>query len=517
VTTDEPAQQPTPHQVRIFPWALRRILSFPVFLAAVLSAGAMAVTVWEKAPIPGGKLFVEGDTWWHLTVGELILATHTWPTHDIYSLTAYGVPWIAYEWLGEVVMALAHRLAGLQGLAGLLVLLAIIYALLVYFYAWLVSRHHLASACAAGLLLPVGAASFTLRPQIIGYIFLLITLICLEGYRQGKRRALWVLPGLFLLWANIHGSFPLGFFVLGLYWLSGLVSFRSGALVAERLDPVRRRHVLWIALWCLLATMITPYGTRLAAYPLEYMSEQPVNLGLTIEWLPLDFLQPYAQMFLLILLIVLAGQVAAPVTYRLDTLVLVLLMIGESCRHARFLIVFAAVIAPVLATLFARWLPPYQPEKDHPFLNALLIAAILWGMVAFFPSRSKFDQALAETFPVGAVQYLRQHPSSDVRMFNDGLWGGYLIWAMGPQRRVFIDGRFDIYEYRGVLIDYYNVVTLHDNPEVIFSKYKVDSALVPLGPAIEVYMASSPHWKQVYTDHVSVIFARQEANDAAKK
>jgi hypothetical protein len=273
-----------------------------------------------------------------------------------------------------VAIALAHRLAGLQGLAGLLVLLAIIYVLLVYFYAWLVSRHHLASACAAGLLLPVGAASFTLRPQIIGYIFFLITLICLERFRQGKQRALWVLPGLFLLWANIHGSFPLGFFVLGLYWLSGLVSFRSGALVAERLDAGRRRHVLWITLLCLLATMLTPYGTRLAAYPLEYMSEQPVNLGLTIEWLPLDFLQPYAQMFLLILLIVLAAQVAAPVTYRLDTMVLVLLMVGESCRHARFLIVFAAVIAPVLATLFARWLPPYQPEKDRPILNAVLMA-----------------------------------------------------------------------------------------------------------------------------------------------
>jgi len=473
----------------------------------------MAVTVWEKAPIPGGKLFVEGDTWWHLTVGELILATHTWPTHDIYSLTAYGVPWIAYEWLGEVVMALAHRLAGLRGLAGLLVLLAILYALLVYFYAWLVSRHHLASACAAGLLLPVGAASFTLRPQVIGYIFFLITLICLERYRQGKRRALWVLPGLFLIWANIHGSFPLGFFVLGLYWLSGLVSFRSGALVAERLDTDRRRQVLWITLLCLVATMITPYGTRLAAYPLEYMSAQPVNLGLTIEWLPLDFVQPYAQMFLLILLIALAAQVAAPVTYRLDTLALVLLMIGESCRHARFLIVFAAVIAPVLATLFARWLPPYQPEKDHPVLNAVLIAGMVGGMVALFPSQSKLERTLAEIFPVRAVEYLRQHPLADQRMFNDGLWGGYLIWATGPQRRVFIDGRFDIYEYRGVLIDYYNVITLHDNPEVIFTKYNVDSALVPRGPAIEVYMASSPHWKHVYKDDVSVIFERNK--DAA--
>ncbi len=89
---------------------LRKPFSFPVFLGAVLSAGAMAVTVWEGAPIVGGKMFVEGDTWWHLKVGEQILSTHVWPTHDVYSITVHGSPWIAYEWLGDVVMATAlHR------------------------------------------------------------------------------------------------------------------------------------------------------------------------------------------------------------------------------------------------------------------------------------------------------------------------------------------------------------------------------------------------------------------------
>ena len=55
---------------------------------------------------------VDPDMWWHVKVGEGILATHHWPTMDPYSFTVAGQPWIAYEWLGEVLLAAANRLGG---------------------------------------------------------------------------------------------------------------------------------------------------------------------------------------------------------------------------------------------------------------------------------------------------------------------------------------------------------------------------------------------------------------------
>src|SRR5690242_12584903 len=113
--------------------AARKVFSFPVFMGTVLSAGAVAATVWDKAPIVAGKIFAEGDTWWHIVVGERILTTHTWPTVDIYSFTAHGAGWIASEWLGEVILALAARLGGLSGLAVLLVVLSITYFLLMFY------------------------------------------------------------------------------------------------------------------------------------------------------------------------------------------------------------------------------------------------------------------------------------------------------------------------------------------------------------------------------------------------
>jgi hypothetical protein len=60
---------------------LRRVFSFPVFVGAMVSlAAALVTTLWEPGPVIAGRVVVEGDTWWHLVVGERILSTHTWPT-----------------------------------------------------------------------------------------------------------------------------------------------------------------------------------------------------------------------------------------------------------------------------------------------------------------------------------------------------------------------------------------------------------------------------------------------------
>src|SRR5712691_7620359 len=93
---------------------LRKVFSFPALLGALLVAGGFASARSSLA---------DPDTWWHLKVGEQILRTHAWPTADPYSFTVSGTPWIAYEWLGEVIMASAARLGGLRAPAALLVAL----------------------------------------------------------------------------------------------------------------------------------------------------------------------------------------------------------------------------------------------------------------------------------------------------------------------------------------------------------------------------------------------------------
>ena len=388
------AENPQPSSVGGYRRILRKSLSFPVFLGAMVCVCAGAMTVWQRAPVIGGKVFVEGDMWWHIVVGERILSTHIWPTHDIYSFTVRGSPWIAYEWLGEVVMALAAHLGNLQGLAAMLIILAVGIALLIYCSSWLHSRNHLSAAIATVLVLPVVSATFTMRPQLFGYILLLITLICLERFQQGHTRALWILPVVFLIWGNTHGSFMLGFFVLGVYLATGLVEFEWSFLAAVRRPARQRTQLLWITLLCLVSVMVTPYGARLAVYPIEVMTNQQFITEAANEWRSLQFSTNYAQVFLALILLVFLLQVVTPMRYRLETLVLLLFTIAESCIHARFLLFFAIIAAPVLASYFARWSPPYKPDEDHPIVNAILIGTVAAIFVGLFPSRAKLQEIL---------------------------------------------------------------------------------------------------------------------------
>src|SRR4029077_3511238 len=134
------------------------------------------------------------DVWWHIKFGQVILATHHWPTSDIYSFSVAGQRWIDSEWIGEVLLAMMYRLGGMRGLEILLLVLgsAILGAL--YTLATIRCGNSKAGFLAAAAGFVLATPSFNLRPQMLGYLFLILTLIALERFRQGHRRAAGLLP-----------------------------------------------------------------------------------------------------------------------------------------------------------------------------------------------------------------------------------------------------------------------------------------------------------------------------------
>lgn len=477
----------------------KKLFSFPVFLGALLIAGVLvSLRVY----------FVEGDAWWHINVGEAILRTHLWPTTESYSFTAHGGAWIAYEWLGEVVMASALRLGGLSGLVVLLWAQGGLLILLLYYYATLRSGNCKAGFVASAVLLPLVIVFLRLRPYVWGFIFLVIVLNCLERFRQGRQKALWALPPLFLIWVNTHGSFALGLFVLGLYWTSGLVGFSAGGLRADAWAPRQRRYIAAVFLLCVVALTITPYGTRLAAYPIDMAFLQPVNVASVSEWQPLGSYGDLLKFFLIIFLSFIAAETVCRPTHRVEDILLLLLAVYLALIHTRFLLLFVLVFAPLLAMLLSRWVPSYQAAKDRPIFNAVLLLLLCFGAAASFPSYSKLRQQVADTYPEGAVDYIRRH-SQLGPMFHDYNWGGYLSMRLGPEHKVFIDGRGDPYERAGVLSDYLRITQVDPQTMLLLRKYKVRACLIERQAALATFLAASPEWHQVYADSVSVLFENE--------
>jgi hypothetical protein len=479
---------------------LRWAFSFPAMLAMFLVG---------RVFYEGRGFVVDPDLWWHIRVGQNILATYHWPTTDPFSFTVAGTPWIAYEWLGDVLLGAAARYGGLLGLDILLIVLASIVMLALYAYATMRCGNSKAGFLASFLLCSLAFASFTLRPQMLGYLFLILTLIALERFRQGKPRALWFLPPLFLLWVNSHGSWVIGLGVIFVFWASGLAEFNFGGVEAKRWKPAERIRLEFIFLLCLAAIPFTPYGTRLAAYPFTVASTLPLNVGNILEWQSMPFNIVGGKLFLAVVLGFFLAQMMCRMTWRAAEVALFFGGVTMACLHVRFLLLFVPFFAPLFATILARWAPPYDAKKDHRVLNAILMTAVIVAMVRYFPTRAGIEKIVAESFPVRAVEYLRQHPVPGP-MYNTYGYGGYLI-GMLPEQKVFIDGRGDLYEDAGAFNEYLEVADLKPAAFAVLRAHGIQSCLVESKEPLATVLATQPGWERRYSDGVSALFVRRNA------
>jgi hypothetical protein len=484
---------------------LQRAFCFPAMLGALLVTG---VYVARRG------FDVDPDLWWHIKIGEGILATHHWPTSDFFSFTASGQPWIAAEWLGEVLFAAVARVGGLRGLEALLIILGATVMLALYAFATLRSGNSKAGFVTSAVLLVLAAANFNLRPQMLGYLFLVLTLIALERFRQGRPRALWFLPLLFLVWVNTHPSWEIGLGTMFVYWMSGLREIRLGGIDIRCWKPAERVRLSLAFLLCTAVLPITPYGARLAAFPFQFISSLPGNLANIIEWQPMPFNQSGPKLFLALILGLFAMQIAFRLTWRLEELALFFFGTAMACLHARFLLIFVPFFTPLFATILARWLPKYNRKKDQYLLNALLMFSMLAGMVRYFPSQAGIEESVASHFPVGAVQYLSRHPIPGP-MFNAYNFGGYLVWATAPEHKVFIDGRGELFEPGGVFADYMHITLLKPGALSVLRAYGVQACLLDREQPLTTVLAALPDWQRVYSDQDSVLFVRRGGSEAA--
>ena len=479
--------------------ALKWVISFPAMLGIFLIG---------RVFYEGRGFIVDPDVWWHIKVGQDILRTHHWPTVDTYSFTAAGTPWIAYEWLGEIVLALMYRPGGVVSLCVFLIAFGSVILLSLYWLGTVRSGNSKASFVSTLFLASLAFASFTLRPQMFGYLFLILTLLVLEKYRQGVSWPLWTLPLIFLAWVNTHGSFIIGIGVVGLYLAAGLVSFEVGSVKAVAWTQEQRLRLEKALLLCLAVLPITPYGTQLAVYPFDMAFSQPINVANVNEWRPMPFELIGGKIFLGMVVLFFLLQMFFKFSWRLEELLLVAGGTAMACLHVRFILLFVPFCAPVFATMLARWIPAYDRRKDKYIANSVLMAGVMAAMIHYFPTRVAIDKKVAETYPVAALAYLDAHPIPG-KMLDYYGFGGYLVFAGRP---VFIDGRGDLYERTGVFGDYVHLNEFQPGSMGILRNYGIDACLLGAKQSLAAVLLATPEWRRVYSDDTSVIFVRQPAS-----
>ncbi|GJM41017.1 MAG: hypothetical protein DHS20C20_12990 [Ardenticatenaceae bacterium] len=484
---------------------------------------------------------LDPDMWWHLRTGEVILQNGI-PAQDLFTFTVPQNAWVTHEWLSQLIMWLVYEVGGLPGLILFFAaLIALTYWLL---YLACAGRPYLAAFIVL-LAAITSAIVWGARPQIFNLLLTAVFVLIVERVKDGKlgARALWWLPLLTLVWANLHSGYLLGIVLLGTYAAGDAAQRWLIAKPTVRTLPLATIFQLFgVTMVSFLAAAVNPSGIELWIYPFLTLGSGPMQAYIQ-EWLSPDFHQtyfwPFAGMLALGVLgwifnkndlaavgvpaVSPSGTVRRPATAQV-TITELLLFLGTGAAglvSARHIPLFAIVATPIIVR---HWLSVGLDPKgfaknttnvqgDKP-LGSGLFVVLNWVILlvamgtAVLYSITKIDNnetAIAARYPVAAVDYLEASGLDEARGYNSYNWGGYLIWRGVP---VFVDGRADVYGDPFLLLyrETFEVRATWQDP---LDEYDVDYVLMERGTPLTAVLTASPDWTQVYEDEIAQIFVRK--------
>jgi hypothetical protein len=467
----------------------------------------------------GLPLLADGDTGFHIRVGEFILDTHSVPKHDIFSFLTPPLPWIAHEWLSEVVMALLHRAFGLTGV----VLFFIFLISLTFCLLFRVLRTYKGDILADTILLPLVMVSsylhFLARPHIFSLLLTVVWYFLLDAFRRdGRNGYVYLLPPLMLLWVNLHGGFVVGFLLAGVF-LAGMgweYHFSDGR---EKERSGKKTKVLgFVILACILVSLVNPYGYHLLLFPFKLVSKKYI-IDHVDEFLSPDFHRILPFKYLLFLMITVFA--VSPKKLEMTELVLVLLFSGMALYSYRYIPLYCVIIAPILSRQAFFLLDRAKGEVAHKWKirsgriadmdssvrgHWLPVAAVL--LVVFCAGTGKLEYRFdGKIKPVAAVKFLKMENLRG-NMFNNDEFGDYLIYAASPPYKVFIDGRLDMYDTEKVK-EYRKVAEVGSGWETIIEKYGIAWIFFNADSVLSRFLQEKEEWHLIYADRVAHIFVKK--------
>jgi hypothetical protein len=461
---------------------------------------AIAVFLFALAAF-APQVLGDGDTWSHVATGEWVIAHGAAPRADPFSFSMSGAPWTAHEWLSEVLLALAFRLAGWSGIVLLTGAAAGLAALIVGLRAARELRGApLIATVAIGLSLLT--ANLLARPHVLALPLAAAWSAGLIAARdRGRAPPLW-LALLMTAWANMHGGFIFGLMLIGPFALEAVTESQVGA----RFQAARAWGAF--ALAALAAALINPYGVEVLFLPFRLMSVE--NLSRVSEWRPQDF--SYIGTMELALLALLGLALTQPFAMRPIRALLLVALIAMAVQHSRHQVLLGIaapmlLAAPIAAAIGMRSAGEEGRRVARAALMATVAGTLAIGVVRLVAPIERTDGVAAPISALGAVPpELRGKP-----VLNDYAFGGYLIFE---HVRPFIDARVEL--YGDAMMSRYDKLRSGDRKAVEDALKRYDIAWTILAPdsRIVAILDREPGWRRLYADAAAVVHVRDAAPDA---
>ncbi len=480
------------------------------------------------------------DFWWHLKNGEMIYERGEIPRKDLYSFTSYGSPRIAHEWLAELLFYLMFLGGGIVAI--ILWKAIIVSASFFLIISYLLKRNIPSHFIGISILLSLWGARFRFsdRTELFSLFFTALILFLLyDSKRSGHRWKLYAIVLLTLLWVNLHGAAILAPLFILLFFLGEILN-RSISGFLQKSGEGRKHpefplfHLATVFLLVFCSSLLNPNGFQIWKAAVEAKAIHSSGFAINTEWVRPELgLFPLFYAAVIIFLLVSALSIKK-IDYSKFLITLFLAVLALVHLRAIGLFFFA------LPFFLASQLPHVgvTPEGREFFRKllgsraAILIVAILiilsFPYFLFHKGLQEFGFSVKQNrFPVDASRFLERHYGGEF-LYNDVKFGGYLIWRFYPERKVFIDGRNELYaplvqRISKGLKNYEEWLDLLDD-------YKIDAALVSYWPnlkgviyppdsemgiarrdyrAYSAFLFLKEDWGLVYWDDVAMVFFKR--------
>jgi hypothetical protein len=499
-----------------------------------LIASILLLLTWK------GAIGLDPDFGWHMRSGFYFLENGI-PSTDPFSYTMPSFPFIDHAWGTSILFSFLYPKIGLVGLSFLLSGL-LIFSFFILLYDGIISEVPHRSTQAITFPLFIFSASilapfFFVRAQVFSWFFWSI-FVSIFSDKSLWNKYRFLLPGIFILWVNLHGGFALGIFSLLLY---GIVNFFKKNL--KSLDVI-------IIVSCIFATFINPYGIHIWTEVFMTVSSPLLRTNVQ-EWRSIIFSSD------LIMFCFITFSTISIFRYwrklpleQVFLFCFLLLQSLLSLKNVPFWILLALPLTSRSLLYFKDEVSSIPHGKER-FMKAIYIltrvCVLMLALEFFFTIRSAYSVQEQNFYPQKAIQYLKEH-RQEGNVYSDYGWGGYLDWKY-PEKKVFIDGRMAIWRWdnapKNELSNAFKTYIMIGRGEAsyksTFDQFNITTILLPnrkeaesiginkfenmISSFLSLYglvkdqdtfdsikTLESDGWQKVYEDNVSVIYQKPQTD-----
>jgi len=410
---------------------------------------------------------IDVDLGWHLRVGKDLIVNHIFPKYDIYTFSHNIHSWVDHEWLADTITYLIYNKTNFLFLAFIFSLVILgTFLLEIKMMKKIFSVNNMISIVFViiGIISILGFVA--VRMQIITWLGLATTIyLLLDHYYKKDGKILFWLPIIFLTWTNLHGGFFVGLFLLFLY-----------TLFAKH----NKKTLIVVCLLSFAATFINPYGWKIWEEIIRTVGDS-YGKSHILEWskiweYPLNL---FDFIYLLIFIIILfwkQNYKKIPLAF----LIFAILMFFSSIMHKRNMPILVISSLPFLAYLTDNIIGKKTLKKYFQINFILIITLIFINITMLLAMMLKLNYIFTdpyknpEIYPYETVNYLKENKVYENTFVNFSL-GGYLLWTMPKNYKVFYDGRMIHWKSKDerFIDEYLAINNAQKNWEDIINKYGI--------------------------------------------